>query len=91
MSGFNPTFATVVANLIGGLIFFWIDRFIFRNTSRVPLWEIKEEAMCADCGKIGVGYRVVEWRGYNRQKCKNVQFRCENCRKEKLERIRPLR
>lgn len=29
LSDFPITIATVVANFIGGLLFFWVDRFIF--------------------------------------------------------------
>jgi hypothetical protein len=29
----GTTVATVLANLIGGLIFFWVDRWIFQKTS----------------------------------------------------------
>lgn len=31
MKGSDPFISTVVANLIGGLIFFWFDRLIFRK------------------------------------------------------------
>jgi len=88
MSGFNPTISTVIANLIGGLIFFWVDKFIFRRVTKEPLWEIKEDTVCVDCGALGIGYRVVEWRGYNRLKVKNPQFRCETCRKIKLQKLK---
>jgi len=89
MSNFNPTIATVIANLIGGLIFFWVDKFIFRRVAKEPLWEIKKDTVCADCGAFGTGYRVVEWRGYNRLKVKNPQFRCEKCREIKLQKLNP--
>lgn len=29
MGGWNVALATIVANLIGGCIFFWVDRWIF--------------------------------------------------------------
>ncbi|MCL2197036.1 MAG: hypothetical protein FWB77_05420 [Treponema sp.] len=87
MSNFNPTIATIVANLIGGLIFFWIDKIIFRVAAKEPLWEIKDNTVCADCGKVGRSYRVVEWRGYNRRNVKNPQFRCETCREIKLSKL----
>ena len=87
MSSFNPTFATIVANLIGGLIFFWIDKIIFRNTTKIPLWEIKKNTICADCGILGEGFRVVEWKGYNRRKSKDIQFRCVKCREIKLQKL----
>jgi hypothetical protein len=86
---FNPTIATVVANFIGGLIFFWIDRFIFRTLAKKPLWEIEKGVACADCGKVGTCYRVVEWLGYNRRDTANPQFRCEVCREAKLQKITP--
>ena len=81
--------AAAIANLIGGLFFFWVDRIIFRTLARDPLWEIKENETCADCGKKGTCYRVVEWLGYNRRKDKNPEYRCEVCREEKLKLIRP--
>ena len=31
LSGLNVTVATIISNLIGGLIFFWVDRWIFKN------------------------------------------------------------
>ena len=31
MGGWNVAVATIVANLIGGCIFFWVDRWIFRE------------------------------------------------------------
>ena len=31
MGGWNVAIATIVANLIGGCIFFWVDRWIFRE------------------------------------------------------------
>ncbi|MCL2085874.1 hypothetical protein FWH09_03010 [Candidatus Saccharibacteria bacterium] len=29
LSDWNPFFATIIANLVGGLIFFWVDKAIF--------------------------------------------------------------
>ena len=31
LSKMNPWVATVIANFIGGLLFFWIDRIIFKH------------------------------------------------------------
>ena len=31
LSNLNPWIATVIANFIGGLMFFWIDRTIFKH------------------------------------------------------------
>ena len=30
-SNYGVTVATIIANFIGGLIFFWIDKWIFKN------------------------------------------------------------
>jgi DNA-directed RNA polymerase subunit RPC12/RpoP len=80
LSNMSTIWATIIANLIGGLIFFWVDRFIFRSMSHNPLWEIRDDVKCADCGKVGDGYRIAEWMGYNRKDDKNPEFRCEHCR-----------
>ena len=83
--------ATIIANLIGGLIFFWIDRFIFRSLSKDPLWEIRDDIECADCGRQGRGYRIAEWLNYNRRQDKKPQFRCEECKDKKtLKKINDL-
>ena len=87
LSDLNTLAATVIANLIGGLIFFWVDRFIFKSASKSPLWEIRDEVACADCGAVGRGYRVVEWFGYNRLADKTPEFRCERCKDRKLEEV----
>ena len=51
--------ATIVANLIGGLIFFWVDQFIFTSRALAAQWEVKENITCVDCGKLARGYRLV--------------------------------
>jgi len=84
LADMNKWVATIIANLIGGLLFFWVDKFIFRNLSNEPLWEIKDDIKCADCGKQGRGYRIVEWLSYNRKNDKNPQFRCETCKDIKM-------
>ncbi len=85
LADLNEWVATIIANLIGGLIFFWVDRFIFKTMSKAPLWEIKEDVACADCGKVGRGYRVAEWMNYNRIGDKNPEYRCEICKEKKLQ------
>ena len=80
--------ATVIANFAGGLIFFWVDRFIFRSITKNPLWEIQDNVVCHDCGKQGRGYRIAEWMGYNRRQDSNPQFRCEECRELKTREVR---
>ncbi|MCL2621545.1 MAG: hypothetical protein FWD32_00740 [Firmicutes bacterium] len=76
---------TIIANFIGALIFFWVDKFIFKKArSQKPLWEIKDNSICADCGVNCKGYRIVEWKGYPRANDENPQFRCENCSAKKM-------
>lgn len=31
LAGLGELWATIIANLIGGLIFFWVDRYIFKH------------------------------------------------------------
>lgn len=69
--------AASVANFIGGLIFFWVDRFIFTSRSLGPHWEVRAAIKCADCGKIGRGYRLVKSEKYDRSGDRNPKFRCE--------------
>jgi hypothetical protein len=80
--------ATVVANLIGGLIFFWVDRFIFTSSAIDPSWEVREQVRCADCGAISRGYRLVRSRGYDRSADPAPQFRCEACSTRKTAELR---
>jgi hypothetical protein len=88
LAGIPTLTATVIANLIGGLIFFWVDKFIFRTLSKTPLWEIRDEVDCFDCGKHGRGYRIAEWLGYNRKSDKNPEFRCEDCKDAKMREVK---
>ena len=87
LADMNEWVATIIANLIGGLIFFWVDRFIFRSVTKTPYWEIQDNVKCADCGKVGRGYRIVEWFGYNRTKDKHPEFRCEECKDRKMQEV----
>jgi hypothetical protein len=80
--------ATIIANLIGGLIFFWVDRFIFTSQALNTQWEIKDVVVCVDCGKEARGYRIVKARGYDKSADAKPEFRCEKCSKEKAEELR---
>lgn len=70
---------TIVANLVGGCIFYFVDRFIFTSRSLDPVWEVKSDVMCCDCGHMGRGYRVVKAGRYDRSKDRHPKYRCENC------------
>ena len=79
--------ATVIANLIGGLIFFWVDRFIFTSRMLETQWEVAENIRCVDCGKVARGYRLVRTEGYDRSDAR-PEFRCEACSEKKTQELR---
>lgn len=81
---FSVTVKTILANLVGGIIFFWVDRYIFKSRIFFPLWEIREEITCADCGKKAKGYRLVKTNNYDRTEDQCPEFRCEECSQKKL-------
>ena len=85
----GATWTTVIANFIGGLIFFWIDRWIFARTDilRGEVWETLFNIACADCGKAAErGYRLVKKSDYDRSEDRKPQFRCAECSRKKYER-----
>ncbi|HUW35503.1 MAG TPA: hypothetical protein VM223_28165 [Planctomycetota bacterium] len=89
----GPTWAAVLANLIGGLIFFWVDRWIFNRTGilRGELWEVRSDIACADCGRIADrGYRLVKARRYDRSEDRKPQFRCHECSRRKYDEAREV-
>jgi len=79
------TWATVLANLIGGLIFFWVDRFIFTHRCLGSLWEVEEQIACADCGSVERGYRLVCSASgkYDKRNDPKPEFRCMACSEKK--------
>ncbi len=88
LNDFNLTVATIIANLIGGLIFFWVDKFIFTSEVLAPQWEIKEDISCVDCGLTTRGFRLVKTKNYDRVKDNHPEFRCEKCSQKKLEELK---
>lgn len=78
----------IVANLIGGLIFFWVDRWIFRKTDilRGEVWEVQQDIACADCGQLADrSYRLVKAANYDKSNDKKPEFRCQACSRSKYE------
>jgi cytochrome b subunit of formate dehydrogenase len=87
LHGYNGIIVTIIANFIGGLIFFWVDRIIFKVEFVNPLWEIRDNIECADCGTICAGYRLVKTKNYDRINDKHPEFRCTKCSKEKIKKL----
>lgn len=82
---FGVTWNTIIANLVGGLIFFWVDMFIFTSQALAPQWEVVEDVVCYDCKKIASrGYRLVRAKNYDRTAAA-PEFRCEKCSRAKSE------
>ena len=84
----GATWTTVIANFIGGLIFFWVDRFIFKSEKLAVSWEVKEQIECVDCGKIARGYRLVKSIKYDKSNDECPEFRCEKCSTVKSEELK---
>ena len=84
----GPWVATIVVNLTGGLIFFWVDQFIFTSQSIAAQWEAKESITRVDCGKVARGYRLVRSGDYDMTHDHEPEFRCEECSQKKTEEIK---
>ena len=77
--------ATIIANLIGGAVFFWVDKFIFTSQA-VEVWHIRE-GRCDKCGSVSHLWRLVKTANYDRSDAKPV-FLCMRCSKEKTDALR---
>jgi DNA-directed RNA polymerase subunit RPC12/RpoP len=80
--------ATIVANLLGGLVFFWVDKLIFAPKRLDVEWEVRESAICADCGREARGYRIARAGAYDRTGDTGPEFRCEECSVRKARALR---
>jgi hypothetical protein len=79
--------AATIANLIGGCIFFWVDRFIFRSKA-IEKWEIIKFGQCHDCGRKDRLKRLIEAPGgYDRTNDSKPQYRCSECSRKKLDQL----
>lgn len=80
--------AATIANLIGGCIFFWVDRFIFKSKA-IEQWEVAKYGHCYDCGQSGILRRLVKAPGgYDRSEDEHPQYRCKTCSQRKLNDLR---
>lgn len=75
----NELLATFIANLLGGCLFYWVDKFIFTSKFLNPLWEIKPDSTCFDCGFKGYGFRIALKRNYDKVNDKAPEYRCYKC------------
>ncbi len=82
--------STVIANFLGGLIFFWVDRFIFTSRALGPIWHVEEKVVCADCGTVDRGYRLVRSSSgkYDKTNEESPKFRCHNCSQSKYKTLK---
>lgn len=80
--------AATIANFIGGLIFYWVDRFIFTSKTLSAAWEIRDNVRCQDCGKLCRGYRLVKTDNYDRTEDRYPEFRCEEHSAKKTKTLR---
>ena len=78
--------ATVIANLIGGMIFFWVDRFIFTSYA-IEVWQFKDKGRCDACGKVENLWRLVKAPHYDKRSSAPC-FLCMQCSKKKTEELR---
>jgi len=79
--------STVIANLIGGAIFFWVDKFIFTSYA-VEVWHFKEKGKCDLCGKEESLWRLVRAPNYDKRDELKPVFLCTKCSKQKTDELR---
>ena len=78
--------STIIANLIGASIFFWVDRFIFTSKA-VEMWHVKEKGICDSCGKETSLWRLVLAPNYDRRESE-PKFFCMECSKKRTDDLR---
>lgn len=82
----TSVWATVIANLIGGSIFFWVDRFIFTSKA-VEMWHVKENGICDECQKETSLWRLVLAPNYDKRDAP-PKFFCLKCSKKRTDKLR---
>lgn len=83
----NSLGSAFVANIIGSLIFFWVDVFIFLRNTLTTQWEVIETGTCCDCKNEARLYRLVLTPKYNRINS-IPKFRCEKCSIKKFNQLK---
>lgn len=77
--------STILANLIGASIFFWVDKVIFKSRN-IELWYLKS-GRCHKCNHQGQLYRLVKANNYDRTQAKPI-FLCGSCSQDKLKQLK---
>jgi hypothetical protein len=77
---------SIIANFIGGLIFFWVDKFIFTSYA-IEVWNFKDNGACDKCGKASSLWRLVKAPGYDKTNSE-PKYLCMKCSKEKTKELR---
>jgi hypothetical protein len=88
LSNVDKITGTIIANFIGGLIFFWVDKVIFTSDRLSVEWEVVDVVLCTDCGRKARGYRIIRTKGYDRTGDAKPEFRCEECSQKKTQELR---
>ena len=77
---------TIIANLIGASIFFWVDKFIFTSKA-VEMWHFKEKGNCDSCGKETSLWRLVLAPNYDKRNAE-AKFFCMECSRKRTDELR---
>ena len=77
---------TIIANLIGASIFFWVDKFIFTSKA-VEMWHFKEKGNCDSCGKETSLWRLVLAPNYDKRDAQ-AKFFCMECSSKRTDELR---
>jgi len=77
---------SAVANLVGGAIFFWVDRFIFTSKA-VEMWHFVPEGNCDECGNRTELWRLTLAPGYDKR-TDEPKYLCMECSKKQTDKLR---
>jgi hypothetical protein len=82
----NVYVAMVISQALMGAMVYFLDRLIFTSGAVPVPWETKQRGTCADCGRVGLCYRVAGTRCCDpTRKDPEGVFRCERCAVRKIE------
>ncbi|MFA5330888.1 MAG: hypothetical protein WC342_00770 [Methanoregula sp.] len=88
LAGMGYIVAAIIANLIGGLIFFFSGPVhLHVPVACLPVGS-QGKYPVRGCGKIARGYRLVRSGNYDKSGDKVPEFRCEECSRKKSEALK---